>query len=387
MKWGVAAPRGGHAFISYVREDKRRVDRLEQVLQSNGIPVWRDTRKLWPGEDWRKKIRDAIAADSLAFIACFSTNSEARRVSYQREELLLAIEQLRLRPTDLPYLLSVRFDECLIPELEIGAGRTLGSLQWVDVFGKHRQENAERLAEGVQHILSQAPTTRSGHRLTRKTRSGPEALAAERSRGAQTESTRPPSRRRSLAAILAGLAVAVLAAGAGLWLSGRGPAQGLPAAPPGVRVTDNDKIVSVMVPNTWGDVLGNGWHPQGVFNGELIGPGLNAAPNVGAWRIDKTTPGIFVGASKLLITEHYNPETILSTIASPCDFSSRKPISSDGLTGYRVIWTCPHSATRFWTIALWPRNHTFIAFIELKIVTSVDEASGNRALASLIVRY
>jgi hypothetical protein len=41
----------GHVFISYVREDSRRVDRLQQVLQSAGIRVWRDTANLWPGED------------------------------------------------------------------------------------------------------------------------------------------------------------------------------------------------------------------------------------------------------------------------------------------------------------------------------------------------
>src|SRR5215831_7196504 len=104
MKWGADASHRGHAFISYVHEDGRRVDLLEKFLESNGIPVWRDTGRLWPGEDWRTKIREAIAADSLAFVACFSKNSESRTKSYQRDELLLAIEQLRLRSPDHPYL-------------------------------------------------------------------------------------------------------------------------------------------------------------------------------------------------------------------------------------------------------------------------------------------
>lgn len=116
MKWGTDASQRGHAFTSYVREDRRRVDRLQQFLEAGGIPVWRDTARLWPGEDWKKKIREAIAADSLAFIACFSKNSETRQKSYQRDELLLAIEQLRLRSPDRPYLLPVRFDDCPIPD-------------------------------------------------------------------------------------------------------------------------------------------------------------------------------------------------------------------------------------------------------------------------------
>jgi TIR domain len=381
MKWGAAASQGGHAFISYVREDKRRVDRLEQFLQSKGIPVWRDTHNLWPGEDWRQKIREAIEADSLAFIACFSANSEARQKSYQRDEVLLAIEQLRLQSAGRPYFLSVRFDECQIPELEIGASRTLRSLQWVDLFGKHRPENEERLAQGVQHILSPPPTGRRGRRGAGKTPSGTEATADEENRSGRAGLARWLRGRRLLAVILASLAVFALAAGAGFWLY-RPP----PGLPPGMRVTDNTGDVSIIVPDTWGDVLGNGWHPPGApFNGTFIGPGLNAAPNVGNWFKDYTTPGIFAGASKQLVKDGYTPATILPVMGNVCNFSSRQPVSSHRLTGYRVVWTCANSATRYWTVALWPGNHTFIAFIELKIVTSVDEANGNRALASLTV--
>jgi len=72
----------GHAFISYVREDSAHVDRLQQVLQGAGIPVWRDTAHLWPGQDWRARIRNAITRDALAFLACFSRASMARGQSY-----------------------------------------------------------------------------------------------------------------------------------------------------------------------------------------------------------------------------------------------------------------------------------------------------------------
>lgn len=387
MKWGEGAVPRGHAFISYVREDKRRVDRLEKFLAANGVPVWRDIHQLWPGEDWRAKIRDAIAADSLAFVACFSTNSEERQKSYQRDELLIAIEQLRLRAADRPYLLPVRFDDCEIPDLDIGAGRTLHALQWVDLFGKQWQENAEVLVRGVEHILR--PASPDGRRRRRSaTRNS--AIPAPR----DGQADRPGvihrlSGPRLLAVILASLAVIVLAAGSAFWLSSRGSASKLPTAPPGMRVTDNTGDVSVVVPKTWGDLIGNGWHPHvpGLFNGNLIGPGINAAPNVGKWFNDLTTPGIFVGASKLLIADHYTPLTILSTLAPACDFASRQPAASHGLSGYREMWTCPKSTTRYETVALWPRSHSFIALIELKIVTPADLASGNRALTSLSVRY
>ena len=59
------------AFISYVREDARRVDQLQQALEAAGIPVWRDTADLWPGEDWQAKIRQAITANALVLSPAF----------------------------------------------------------------------------------------------------------------------------------------------------------------------------------------------------------------------------------------------------------------------------------------------------------------------------
>lgn len=144
----------GHAFISYVREDSDEVDALQSMLEAAGVPVWRDTSDLWPGEDWRARIRAAINGDALVFIACFSARSAARRKSYQYEELLLAIDQLRLRPADVPWLIPVRFDDCHVPGLELGAGRTLASIQGTDLFGVGRELAAERLVAVVQRLLS-----------------------------------------------------------------------------------------------------------------------------------------------------------------------------------------------------------------------------------------
>jgi TIR domain len=151
-RWGKVA---GHVFISYVREDSDRVDRLQRTLQAAGIPVWRDTVDLWPGEDWRVKIRRAITDSALVFIACFSRASLARGKSYQNEELTLAIEQLRLRNPDDPWLIPVRFDDCDIPDRDIGGGRMLTSIQRADLFGDRFDDGAARLAAAVRRILGQ----------------------------------------------------------------------------------------------------------------------------------------------------------------------------------------------------------------------------------------
>jgi hypothetical protein len=143
----------GHAFISYVREDGAAVDLLQGALEAAGVPVWRDTARLWPGEDWRAKIRSAITTDALVFICCFSRASVARNKTYQNEELMLAIEQLRQRSPGRPWLIPVRLDDCEVPDPFVGGGRTLSSIQYCDVFGDSSAAGLRRLTDAVLRIL------------------------------------------------------------------------------------------------------------------------------------------------------------------------------------------------------------------------------------------
>ena len=85
-------------------------------------------------------ISRAIRGDALVFIACFSRASLSKDSSFQNEELLLAIDQLRLRPPDHPWLIPVRFDGCDIPDRDVGGGRTLASI--------HRASASDRQESG-----------------------------------------------------------------------------------------------------------------------------------------------------------------------------------------------------------------------------------------------
>ena len=60
---------------------------------------------------------------------------------------------MRLRNPDDPWLIPVRFDECDIPDWEIGGGRTLTSIQGADFFGDRSDDSAARLVAAVQQIL------------------------------------------------------------------------------------------------------------------------------------------------------------------------------------------------------------------------------------------
>lgn len=149
----------GHVFISYAREDSGHIDRLRGILGEAGIPVWLDTADLWPGDNWRVKIRAAISGNALAFLACFSRQSVGRARGFHNSELAFALDELRLRRPDVPWLIPVRLDECQIPDLEFGGGRSLADLQRADLFGAGYAENADRLLSGVRHILELGPAT------------------------------------------------------------------------------------------------------------------------------------------------------------------------------------------------------------------------------------
>jgi hypothetical protein len=141
----------GHVFVSYVREDSEIVDWLCSRLEGAGVRTWRDTDQLLPGEDWKAAVRGAIRR-GVGFIACFSSNSEARDRSYMREELIIAIEELRQRPSNSGWFLPVLLSPCEVPELTIGAGRTLRDLQFLRLYSD-REDGLHILLRAIDRLV------------------------------------------------------------------------------------------------------------------------------------------------------------------------------------------------------------------------------------------
>jgi hypothetical protein len=148
-----------HVFLSYAQADSAAADVVQAVLEVAGVRVWRDTAQIWPGEDWRAKIRQAITGDALVFVALFSRASLAVERSRHNEELKLAIGELQQRQPEMIWLIPVLVDGWEIPDWDIGAGRTLRSLQPVDISGSDRAAQLIRLAEIVTRLAgnSQPP--------------------------------------------------------------------------------------------------------------------------------------------------------------------------------------------------------------------------------------
>lgn len=174
---------------------------LQEILEGAGIPVWRDTSSLLPGDNWPEKVRTAIAHEALFCLICFSSASSARGKGYQNEEIVQAIEQLRLRHSGETWLIPARFDECEIPDLSLGAGRTLAAIHCADLFGSRYDEEAAKLIE----VISRRLRVSAKHRKT-----SPGVVTVPKR---QDESpVRPPVVSRRTAAIGAGTAGSLIAA-------------------------------------------------------------------------------------------------------------------------------------------------------------------------------
>lgn len=113
-------------FVAYAAEDGPVADRICDDLESAGWSAWLDRRKLLPGQNWPRRIEEAIASADC-FIACFSSNSVCKRGGFQAE-VRYALDCARRIPLDETFLIPVRLDECRVP------ARIQREIQYVDLF-------------------------------------------------------------------------------------------------------------------------------------------------------------------------------------------------------------------------------------------------------------
>jgi hypothetical protein len=124
-------------FIAYALEDAERAEQLFAALTSRGFAAWLDRRKLLPGQNWPRRIEDAIASSDF-FVACFSKKSVRKRGGFQAE-IRHALDCARRVPLDDVFIIPVRLDDCRVPV------RIQKELQYIDLFPDWQA--------GVEHVF------------------------------------------------------------------------------------------------------------------------------------------------------------------------------------------------------------------------------------------
>lgn len=131
-------------FIAYASEDIAAASSLYKELRARGYAPWLDRKRLLPGQNWPRRIEDAIANADF-FLACFSSNSVKKRGGFQ-SEVRFALDCARRLPIDDVFVIPARLDECRVPL------RIQQETQYVDLF--------PNFETGVERVVATIETRR-----------------------------------------------------------------------------------------------------------------------------------------------------------------------------------------------------------------------------------
>ncbi len=137
-------------FLAHASEDKPRARKLYDDLKARGFDPWLDAVDLMPGQIWKAEIPKAIRQAEM-FLACLSSRSIEKR-GYVQREFREALSAFAERPPGSIYLIPVRLDDCVVPDLDIpDLGLKLRDIQWVDLW----EEGAfDRLVATIEHAFA-----------------------------------------------------------------------------------------------------------------------------------------------------------------------------------------------------------------------------------------
>jgi len=138
---------GPRVFIAYATEDVAAAEKLFNELNARGYAPWLDRRKLLPGQNWPRRIEDAISSANF-FVACFSSKSVKKRGGFQTE-IRFALDCASRMPIDEVFLIPVRLDDCRVP------ARIQRETQYVDLFPDF-EAGAERVTATIEARLREA---------------------------------------------------------------------------------------------------------------------------------------------------------------------------------------------------------------------------------------
>ena len=179
---------GKAVFLSYASQDAEAARRLAESLRSAGVEVWFDQNELVGGDAWDQKIRKQIRECAL-LIPIISANTQSRTEGYFRLEWRLADQRTHLMAKGRPFLLPVVVDDTRDNEAHVPD--SFLEVQWTRLPGG---ETPPKFTERVRKLMG-----------------GAEAEAG-RPRSAEPRlGNTPPSPRRWLAPMIAGIAAALVA--------------------------------------------------------------------------------------------------------------------------------------------------------------------------------
>lgn len=148
-------------------------------------------------------------------------------------------------------------------------------------------------------------------------------------------------------------------------------------------VTDNSESLKMEVPNEWTDINGNNWE----FEGEAVGPGLNASADLQAYNDTWEEPGAFLGAS-VSLAQSYTVDQMLDAFdySRDCEKEGRFDYADELYSGKYDFWkNCGPENTSFVILSTMPDDQSYITMIQILIKSEADLEAMERILTTFEV--
>lgn len=156
-------------FLSYAKEDRRRVLAIYRALKHAGLSPWMDAPpRPWhlegipPAADWDVEIRRHMAESDLVLI--FLSSRSVQKKGYFQKEYRFALSLAAERPPTSLYLLPVLLERCAVPDVTVDTV-CLRRFQWHPHYKSTMRdlvswvEKAVRSKQGERQTLSASSST------------------------------------------------------------------------------------------------------------------------------------------------------------------------------------------------------------------------------------
>lgn len=123
-----------HVFISYVKENAKLASWIAKQIRLNGIEPWfsDDAGRISTGDNWQQVLRSAIQNGGY-YLPIYTKEWSARSRSVANQELMIAAEEARLRPSGRRWIIPLKVDDAALPEIHLGGGLSLSDIHYADV--------------------------------------------------------------------------------------------------------------------------------------------------------------------------------------------------------------------------------------------------------------
>src|SRR5579859_2851757 len=133
-------------FLSYASEDRQVALRVKQAFDDAGVDVWYDQRALESGDDYRVKIEKNIESCSY-FVPLLSKNTAGDERRFFRLEWFKAIDEMKFRPPEFPFIQPIRIDDVALDAPGIPREFTSRHIRQIEALGELVDDAKRRIRE------------------------------------------------------------------------------------------------------------------------------------------------------------------------------------------------------------------------------------------------